>query len=180
MSRDPLPHQDPDDEDPNAVCHLDGKSPWTYRNGELNPDLVPSSGLKRRQEAMYSAVPPYHPSYGQAQENRRWRDDEYDSASSGGDHATESLRRRYASASGTQVRRGSYGEIEVRPMDREEMLKKWIDDEYEVRSSNGGPQQRDMNLSHLRKQGRYQAYTPEVVVDEDSSGDEGQRPRLNG
>jgi len=125
---------------------------------------------------MYSAVPPYHPSYCQGEERGRWRDDEgYDTGSSGGDHATGSLRRRYASASGTRIRRGSYGVIEVRPMDREEMFKKWIDHEYEARSDNGDPQQRDMNLSHLREQGRYQAYTPEVAVDEDSSGDEGQR-----
>lgn len=121
---------------------------------------------------MYSAVPPYHPSYGQVQENGRWRDDEeYDSSSSRGDHATGSLRRRYASASSTRIRRGSYGEIEIRVMDREEMLKKWMDDEYEARSGNGDPQQRALNLSHLREQGRYQAYTPEVAIDEDSSGD---------
>lgn len=56
-------------------------------------------------------------------------------------------------------------------MDREEMLKKWMDDEYETRSGNGDPQQRELNLTHLREQGRYQAYTPEVAVDEDSSGD---------
>lgn len=124
---------------------------------------------------MYSGVPPYHPSYGQAQENGRWRDDEYDSDSSGGDHTTGSLRRRYDSASGTRIRRGSYGEIEVRAMDREEMFKKWIDHDYEAPSGNGGPQQRDMSLSHLREQGRYQTYTPEVAVDDDSSGDEGQR-----
>jgi len=73
---------------------------------------------------MYSAIPPYHPSYVQAQENGKWIDNaeygEYDSATSGGDYATGSLRKRYASAGGTQVCRGSYGEIEVRPVNREE------------------------------------------------------------
>jgi hypothetical protein len=59
-------------------------------------------------------------------------------------------------------------------MDREEMLKKWMDDEHETHSGNGGPQQRELDLTHLGEQGRYQAYTPDVV-DEDSSGDEGQR-----
>jgi len=130
---------------------------------------------------MYSAVPPYHPSYGQTQENGGWGDgDETDSASSGGDYTTGNLRRRYASAGGTRVRRGSYGEIEVRAMNREEMLKKWIDDEHEGPPTNGGPQQREMNLSHLHEQGRYQTYTPEVAsdtLDEDSSEEE-QRRRL--
>jgi hypothetical protein len=169
-----MPYQDPDDEDPNAVCHLDGKSPWTFGDGELNPDLVPSSGLKRRQDAMYSAVPPYHPSYGQAEDR-----DEYDSTSSGGDHATGSLRRRYASAGGTRVRRGSYGEIEVQEMDREEMLKKWMGDENAAHSGPGDPQQRDMNLSHLQEQGRYQAYTPEVTFESvDDSGEDEGRGRL--
>jgi hypothetical protein len=128
---------------------------------------------------MYSAVPPYHPSYVQAEESRRWGDDgEYDSASSGGDNATGNLRRRYASAGGTRVRRGSYGEIEVRPVGREEMLKTWIDDEHETRSGNGGPQQREMNLGHLREPGRYQTYTPEAdsdSPDEEESEDEGRR-----
>ena len=117
---------------------------------------------------MYSAVPPYHPSYGQAEESGRWRvDDEDDSASSGGDCATGNLRRRYASAGGTRVRRGSYGEIEVRGMNREEMLKKWMDDEHE-----------EMNLGHLREPGRYQNYTPEAASDslgEESSEDERRR-----
>lgn len=127
---------------------------------------------------MYSAVPPYHPSYGQARESGRWEDgDDYDSASSGGDYTTGGLRRRFASASGTRVRRGSYGEIEVRAIDREEMLKTWLDDEYDARSSNGGPQQKDMNLSHLREQGRYQTYTSEVVFDEDSEDDGRERLR---
>ena len=115
---------------------------------------------------MYSAVPPYHPSYGQAQENGTWRDDdEYDSASSGGDYATGKLRKRYASAGGTRVRRGSYGEIEIRAVDREEMLKKWMDDEQGARSGNGGPHQREMNLNHLREPGRYQTYTPDPIFD---------------
>ena len=115
---------------------------------------------------MYSSVPPYHPSYGQAQENGRWRDDdEYDSASSGGDYTTGTLRKRYVSAGGTRVRRGSYGEIEVRAMDREELLKTWIDDEHETHSGNGGPHQREMNLGHLREPGRYQTYTPDAVSD---------------
>ena len=73
---------------------------------------------------MYSAVLPYHPSYVQVQENGKWIDNaeygEYDSATSGGDYATGSLRKQYASAGGTQVCRGSYGEIEVRPVNREE------------------------------------------------------------
>jgi hypothetical protein len=128
---------------------------------------------------MYSAVPPYHPSYGEAQENGKWRDDdEYDSASSGGDYATGKLRRRYASAGGTRIRRGSYGEIEVRAMDREEMLKGWVDDEHGARSGNGDPQQREINLSHLHEQGRYQTYIPEAAsdsLDEGRSEDEGWR-----
>src|SRR5258708_18043421 len=116
---------------------------------------------------MYSAVPPYHPSYGQAHGNERWRDgDEHGSASSGSeaqDYTTEHLRRRYAGAGGARIRRGSYGEVEVRAMDREEMLKKWTDDEYNAYSGNGGSQrERDMNLDHLHKQGRYHTYTPEV------------------
>jgi len=137
---------------------------------------------------MYSAVPPYHPSYGQAQGNGngngRWRDDDdddYDSTGSGGDYATGSLRRRYASAGSTRVRRGSYGEIEVRTVDREEMLRKWMDDEYEARPGKGGPQQRDMNLSHLHEQGRYQTYTSQVDFDSlgDGSSDDGGQGRLH-
>ena len=131
---------------------------------------------------MYSAVPPYHPSYVQAQENGKWIDNgdygEYDSASSGGDYTTGNLRKRYASAGGTQVCRGSYGEIEVRPVNREEMLKRWIDDEQEARSNDGVPQQRGINLGHLHEPGRYQTYTPEAAsdsLDEESSEDEGRR-----
>jgi len=119
-----VPHAPLDNEDDNSVSLLDCKSPWTYGNDHLDPGLVPSSSLKRWQDAMYSAVPPYHPSYIQARENGKRIDNpeygEYDSASSGGDYATGNLRKRCASAGGTQVRRGSYGEIEVWPVNREE------------------------------------------------------------
>ena len=73
---------------------------------------------------MYPAVPPYHPSYVQVQENGKWKDNaeygEYDSASSGGDYAMGNLRKWYTSAGGIQVRRGSYGVIEVRLVNQEE------------------------------------------------------------
>ena len=119
-------------------------SPWTYENGDFNPALRPSNARPRpideqsSTRAYTSALPPYHPDF---------EHDAYplQSYSTGTDTDLEEEHK------GLRVRRGSEG-YEVRSIDREEMLKEYIQSEVE-------------------RTGRYQAYQPEdteYVEDYDS------------
>ncbi|KAG8219551.1 hypothetical protein J3R82DRAFT_501 [Butyriboletus roseoflavus] len=112
-------------------------SPWTYENGDFNPALRPSNAHPRpidersSARAYTSALPPYHPDFEQEAyplqpyfvDNDTEREEEYP---------------------GAKVRRGSEG-YEVRPINREEMLREYIQSEIE-------------------RTGRYQVYQPEDVV----------------
>lgn len=84
------------------------------------------------------SLPPYHPDYKESatdEEESHDSDDEYWEQS-----APQNL-----------VRRGSEG-YEVRPMDREEMLRRYVDEQ-----------------THM--QGRYNVYEPEVESESESGND---------
>ena len=121
------------------------KDPWTYGNGSFNPGLHPGSSnsgfrerpgsLTSRQRYAYNhpsdggevdgthAAPPYHPDYDESRpslehfsqppyaEEGKDEDDRYDEDGP--------QRRRF-------IRRGSEG-YEVRPIDREDMLRRYVD-----------------------------------------------------
>ncbi|TDL20994.1 hypothetical protein BD410DRAFT_699683, partial [Rickenella mellea] len=142
------------DDDDNGDGHkLDlPTSPWTYENGSVNPNLRPSNAYQRRQKGgrrrgeggggFVSSVPPYHPDYQDDQHDHPSKNDndqaeaEEESASS----HTDSEDYHY-SPYGHRVRRGSEG-MEVQPVDREEILRRYI-------------------LSRGEEAGRYQRYEPE-------------------
>jgi len=115
-------------------------SPWTYENGDVNPALRPSNTRPRLANrrpptrAYTSALPPYHPDF---------EHDIYPAAESDTDPEE--------GYQGPKVRRGSEG-YEVRPINREEMLREYIQSETE-------------------RAGRYQAYHPEDYEGSDSRDD---------
>jgi palmitoyltransferase len=128
-------------------------SPWTYENGSLNPELRPynsqirSSRSRKRhsfnKDNAVSNFPPYHPDYGKADGH---------SVSSGSVSSDPDLREPEVSGNGTasvQVRRGSEG-YEVQSLDREEMLRRYIQ-------------------GQVTEPGRYHVYAPEQ--DRESDGD---------
>ena len=97
---------------------LNSSSPFTYGDGQFNPELVPSnreSRLKRR--GVGSRVPPYHPSYRQREDDDE-EDSEHSVSLSGSDSEAEPVL-------GPHIRRGSEG-FEVKPIDREEILRRYI------------------------------------------------------
>ncbi|KAF8078935.1 zf-DHHC-domain-containing protein [Lyophyllum atratum] len=117
-------------------------SPWTYENGSLNPDLEPYNAHRRkaakrrpqRSTAGVSALPPYHPDYQEGAEPVS------DEESSEEDNFVRK----------PLVRAGSEG-YEVRPVDRENMLHRY--------------------LAELGEEpGRYHHYIP--TPDSESEGDE--------
>jgi len=120
--------------------------PWTYENGSLNPDLQPSnssllrerSTASRRIGATVSAVPPYHPDF---EEN----DSRSQDSGSPDDYWNES-------APSKLIRRGSEG-YEVRPINREEMLHRYIDEQTSM-------------------QGRYNTYVPEAPSGSESMSED--------
>ena len=118
-------------------------SPWTYENGSLNPDLEPSNARirtasRRRKNAPdASSVPPWHPEY---QETRS----DHDSLASSDGEAEYSFEGRL----GGMVRRGSEG-YEVLPVDREEILRRYIE-------------------SRGEEDGRYRRYVPEPPSESES------------
>lgn len=109
-------------------------SPWTYENGNVNPALRPSNGRPRpidersSARAYTSALPPYHPDF---------EHDAYPVRS----YSAESDTDPEEEYQGPKVRRGSEG-YEVRPINREEMLREYIQSEVE-------------------RTGRYEVYQPE-------------------
>ncbi|KAI0067973.1 zf-DHHC-domain-containing protein [Artomyces pyxidatus] len=133
--------------DPTAVPNLDHKfelppSPWTYEDG-INPDLQPSSARQRaaaKRRKGVSAVPPYHPDYedpGLDDHDSLQSSDEYDE---------------YDEERGVTMRRGSEG-YEVRPVDREEILRRYIQTRGE-------------------EAGRYRRYVPEPPSESESESDD--------
>ncbi|KIJ66242.1 hypothetical protein HYDPIDRAFT_86668 [Hydnomerulius pinastri MD-312] len=116
-------------------------SPWTYANGGVNPDLRPSNGRLRAgddhasSQAYSSALPPYHPDF----ERHSYPLRSY-SPDSDADYEEEAH-------GGVKVRRGSEG-YEVRPVNREEMLREYIQ-------------------SQVGEMGRYQVYEPELESETD-------------
>lgn len=131
-------------EDP-AVAHLAEAddtpinlpdTPWTYSDGSLNPELTASSSNKLRQRTpQKSRVPPYHPDYVTPSDESS--DDAY-----------------YAEppSQAVRLRRGSEG-YEIRPVDREEMLRQYIQDQ-------------------TAEIGRYNVYEPEPPSEESESEDD--------
>ncbi|KIK70662.1 hypothetical protein GYMLUDRAFT_32702 [Collybiopsis luxurians FD-317 M1] len=135
-------------------------SPWTYENGDVNPDLHPYN-TKLRQDSVtrrrrkrkavgYSSLPPYHPDYqgsgaesegeGQGSESTSSEDEEY-----------------VESGRAYRVRRGSEG-LELKPVDREAMLRRYLEQIGET-------------------PGRYHRYIPQVESDsEDNEDDEDNIP----
>jgi len=99
---------------------LNTSSPFTYGDGQFNPELIPSnrtSRLKRR--GVGSRVPPYHPSYRQPEEPESEPSElESDIDSGESDSMAEA-------GLGPRVRRGSEG-LEVKTIDREEILRRYI------------------------------------------------------
>ena len=155
------PPQDPDryiypEDDPNHKFELPA-SPWTYSNGTLNPDLHPTQTTTRRRtgttarakaaEGPYASVPPYHPDYQRQESHETYP---VDSASEDDDDDADDDRYAYAHQGHPRefVRRGSEG-YEVRPIDREEMLRRYVED-------------------RAAEPGRYHLYVPEPPSDPES------------
>lgn len=131
-------------------------SPWTYENGSLNPNLRPTSAAKRKAKAksnnvLHSSLPPYHPDYvppGPGDTDRFMyssSSDEDEDGSSGDEYYAEE-----APTRPMPIRRGSEG-YEVRPIDREAMLRRYIE-------------------GQTAEVGRYNLYVPEPDVDSESDG----------
>lgn len=129
-------------------------SPWTYENGDVNPNLRPSNGQLRgvngnrhkSSQDPVSVLPPYHPDYedpGVDPHSGRPYSPDSDS-----DYSEEG----YSGA--VRVRRGSEG-YEVRPVNREQMFQEYVQDQID-------------------EAGRYQVYEPEhtLETDEDFEEDE--------
>jgi len=104
-------------------------SPWTYENENLNPSLRPSnsqirqspSARRRRNIAGTSAVPPYHPDYQDESQNNYEQD--YSDDEDEDSYMEEG-------AGKIRVRRGSEG-YEIRPQGREEMLRRYLEEQGE-------------------------------------------------
>ncbi|KAI6047901.1 DHHC palmitoyltransferase-domain-containing protein [Pisolithus marmoratus] len=119
-------------------------SPWTYGNGSVNPSLRPSSSNIREpygRHAYTSALPPYHPDYEESCSSRPLQHSSPDS-----DPDLEGY--------GVRLRRGSEG-YEVRPLDREEMLRRYIE-------------------TQVSEEGRYQVYEPDPSSEHENGFDSDQ------
>ncbi|KAG1754926.1 DHHC palmitoyltransferase-domain-containing protein [Suillus paluster] len=124
-------------------------SPWTYENGDVNPNLLPSSGKLRavngnRHKDPVSALPPYHPDYQDpgvdAYPERPYSPDSDAGYSEDG----------YSGA--VKTRRGSEG-YEARPVNREQMFQEYVQ-------------------SQINEAGRYQVYEPEHSLEGDEDFEE--------
>ena len=124
--KDPSRHASIED-DEDHVLELPA-SPWTYENDGLNPHLQPhmrrriASVTKRRKRSLsdgnaVSAVPPYHPDYGELVDEA----EESDSPSSVTSSEDEALSHQPRSF----IRRGSEG-YEVQPIDREALFRQQV------------------------------------------------------
>ena len=193
------------------------KDPWTYGNGSFNPDLHTgysnrglrehsgSPALRQRHANLYPdeggetgeayAVPPYHPDYDESRPSRGhlskppYVDEDED------DHYYEDgpQNRQF-------IRRGSEG-YEVHPIDREEMMRQYVEsqshltafaraqgradqgeesDNYGVSDGEDGGENRVREEKEMERDvrerlgeaGRYRPYLPERCESEDEEGDE--------
>jgi len=131
------------------------KDPWTYGNGSFNPDLHPgsldgelrerrgSAASRQRHVNPYpgdggetdgvSAVPPYHPDYDESQPSYGHfsRPPYADEGEEGDDHYYEDRapQRQF-------IRRGSEG-YEVHSIDREEMMRQYVDSQSHLAALAG-------------------------------------------
>jgi len=114
------------------------KSPWTYDNEGVNPNLRPSnsSTLAHGHQVYTSALPPYHPDFDGDCSPRARQSYSPDSSDIDDDYQ------------GIKVRRGSEG-YEVHPLNREEMLRKYLEAE-------------------VSREGRYQVYGPDPSMGDDN------------
>ncbi|KAG2117985.1 DHHC palmitoyltransferase-domain-containing protein [Suillus discolor] len=130
-------------------------SPWTYENGDVNPNLRPSNSQLRgvngnrhkSTQDPVSVLPPYHLDY-EVPEVDTHSGRPY-SPGNDSDYSEEG----YSGA--IRVRRGSEG-YEVRPVNREQMLQEYVQD-------------------RINEAGRYQVYEPEHTLetsDDDFEKDE--------
>ncbi|KAG2368853.1 zf-DHHC-domain-containing protein [Suillus spraguei] len=127
-------------------------SPWTYENGNVNPNLRPTNGQLRGVNGNHykstqdpiSVLPPYHPDYTDpgvdAHPGRPYSPD------SVSDHSEEG----YSEV--VRVRRGSEG-YEVRPVTREQLFQEYVQDQ-------------------INEAGRYQVYEPEHTLESDEDLEE--------
>ncbi|KAI0756348.1 zf-DHHC-domain-containing protein [Daedaleopsis nitida] len=146
------PPKDPDvyvypDEDPNHRFELPA-SPWTYENGSYNPDLQPTTTRRRKAagttaDGPYAAVPPYHPDYGR--ETYPVYSEEEDDDDNDDNVYNHGRPREF-------VRSGSEG-YEVRPIDREAMLRRYVED-------------------RTTEPGRYQLYVPDPPSEPESGAED--------
>lgn len=130
-------------------------SPWTYENGNFNPNLRPSSSTLRAvngnrhksQQGPVSTLPPYHPDYEDPGVET------YPSRSHSPDSDLENSEEGYSGA--VKVRRGSEG-YEVRPVNREQMFQEYVQ-------------------CQINEAGRYQVYEPQRALegDEDFEDEDG-------
>jgi palmitoyltransferase len=127
-------------------------SPWTYDNGDVNPNLRPTNGQLRgvngnRYKTMQdpvSVLPPYHPDYEDpGVDTHPGRPYSPDSDS---DYSEEG----YSGA--VRVRRGSEG-YEVRSVNREQLFQEYVED-------------------RISEAGRYQVYEPEHTLESDEDFEE--------
>ena len=197
----------------NHVFNLQ-KEPWTYGNGSLNPDLHPSpsnSGLggrrgsaasRQRQTYQYPgegeemeetrAFPPYHPDNEPRPPYEHFSRPPYADEDEDEYYEDRPQHRQF-------IRRGSEG-YEVRPINREEMIRQYVDpqphlavsaraqeradqgeesDNYGVddEEDEGGDRPGDDEemerevRERMGEPGRYRPYVPERWESEDEDGD---------
>ncbi|KAH9897747.1 palmitoyltransferase PFA4 [Cubamyces lactineus] len=150
--------------DPEAYVHPDTDpehnfqlppSPWTYENGSLNPTLQPSSSAPRRRkptptstaaQGPYASVPPYHPDYNREASHRAYSTPNTEEEEEEDYEMNDAIGRPREF-----VRRGSEG-YEVRQIDREQLLKQYIED-------------------NTAQPGRYNLYVPDPPSEPDSGTD---------
>ncbi|KAK7695073.1 hypothetical protein QCA50_002263 [Cerrena zonata] len=143
------PHLQKDDDDHKLELP---SSPWTYENGSLNPHLETSTTRQRRNKPKPQArgpisnVPPYHPDY--VPPSQGSDGDIYPVDDSSEDEYDEETHKQAR----LLVRRGSEG-LEVRPVDREQMLKQWIE-------------------TTVEEPERYNRYVPEPSSDTESEDED--------
>ncbi|KAF5323533.1 hypothetical protein D9611_005589 [Ephemerocybe angulata] len=137
-------------------------SPWTYENGTVNPSLVPSNASRLRtkrkprnqdMDGVYN-LPPYHPDFQEGGIQQSSSSDQESDDEEGG-----------AFFESNRVRRGSEG-YEVRTVDREEMMRRYMEE------LNSVPD-------------RYNRYEPEPYSESEESDNDDNVPlgtvrRLNG
>ena len=107
-------------------------SPWTYENGSVNPDLIPSNSARLRSKSQRSKrddmdgvynLPPYHPDFNEDTTGTQETNHPYEDRHSDDEAEADAC----PNHSRMHVRRGSEG-YEVRPVDRAEMLRQYMEE----------------------------------------------------